>query len=417
MHILFLSDNFPPECNAPATRLYEHAIHWVRKRNQVTVLTCTPNFPDGKVYPGYSNRLYSVENIEGIRVVRVKTYITANKGFLKRILDYISFGVAAFIAGLFQKCPDVIVATSPQLFAALGAWLLSVVRHRPFVFELRDLWPASILAVGAMREGRIINALEKLELFLYRRADSVVCVTQAFRSDLVRRGISEKKITVVLNGVDLSRYEPRSRDPSLSHQYGLLNRFVIGYIGTHGMAHALESVIHAADLLRDRDDICFLFVGAGATRQALIAEAERRQLCNVVFLPSQPKEQMPAVWSLCDVALIHLKDSALFATVIPSKIFEAMGMGLPILIASPMGEASELVISEKAGIWIRPEDPHSLSAQVSKLAESPDQVSQLARQSHSAASRYSRERQAEKMLRVFDSVMAGQGATVADLVH
>lgn len=417
MHILFLSDNFPPERNAPATRLYEHALHWVRNGNEVTVLTCAPNFPDGKVYEGYSNRLYSVEEVNGIRVVRVKTYIAANEGFLKRIMDYMSFGMMAFIAGLFQKRPDVIVATSPQLFAALGAWLLSVVRRRPFVFELRDLWPASIVAVGAMRKSRVINALEKLELFLYRRADSIVSVTQAFKLDLVRRGISEKKITVVLNGVDLSRYAPRSRDTDLSHQYGLQNRFVVGYVGTHGMAHALENVLHAAELLRHRNDVCFLFVGAGATRQALIIEAERRQLRNVAFLPSQPKEQMPAVWSLCDVALIHLKNSPVFATVIPSKIFEAMGMGLPILIASPMGEASELVTAEKAGVWVRAEDPELLSEQVNNLADSREQVLQLGRYSHLAASRYSRERQAKKMLKVFDFVTAGEGAIVADAVR
>jgi len=188
MRILFLSDNFPPESNAPATRLYEHAVHWVRAGHHVTVLTCAPNFPEGKVFPEYRNRWYVVEEVDGIRVVRVKTYITANEGFLKRTLDYMSFMVTAFIVGLFQKRPDVIVATSPQLFAALGAWMLAAVRRRPFIFELRDLWPASIVAVGALQNIRIVLWLEKLELFLYRQGTSVVSVTNAFKANLTERG-------------------------------------------------------------------------------------------------------------------------------------------------------------------------------------------------------------------------------------
>lgn len=416
MHILFVSDNFPPECNAPATRLYEHAIHWVRNHHQVTVLTCAPNFPGGRVYPGYKNRLYSVEEVDGIRVVRVKTFITANEGFARRTLDYLSFGVMALLVGLFQRRPDVIVGTSPQFFAALSAWLLALVRNRTFVFELRDLWPASIVAVGAMKTSRIVNVLESLELFLYRRADSIVTVTKAFKTDLIQRGIRGKKITVVMNGVESGRYTSRGRDLELATRYGLQDKFVVGYVGTHGMAHALENVIRAADMLRHNDNILFLFVGAGASREAVMAEAEKLGLGNVAFVPSQPKELMPAFWSLCDLALVHLKDSPVFSTVIPSKIFEAMGMGLPILMACPAGEASDLVIREGAGVWVPSGNPEVLSETVEDLANNPERVRQLAHYSHLAASRYSREHQAEKMLQVFDMVTAGQGSRIADVV-
>ena len=404
MHILFLSDNFPPETNAPASRLFEHASHWVRLGHQVTVITCAPNFPEGKVFPGYRNRWYAIEEMSGIRVVRVKTYITANEGFLKRTLDYMSFMVAGFCAGLLQKDMQVIVATSPQFFAAVGAWLLALVRRKPFVFELRDLWPASIVTVGAMRESRLIRCLERLELFLYRQAAAVVSVTQAFKADLIQRGIPADKITVVLNGVDRQRYQPRPKDAALAARFGVEGKFVIGYLGTHGMAHALDRVLEAAELLREHQEIVFLFVGAGAERNKLMAIAQSKQLPNVCFIPSQPKELMPNVWSLCDIALIHLKDTPVFGTVIPSKLFEAMGMGLPILLASPEGEASRIVCQTGAGVVVPPEQPALLAEAVLKLDEHPEEVASLRRASYAAAPHFSRTEQAEKMLAVLQAV-------------
>ncbi len=282
MRILFLSDNFPPEGNAPATRLYEHAVRWVRGGHEVTVVTCAPNFPEGRLFDGYRNAWRQVEQMDGIRVVRVKTYITANEGFLRRTLDYLSFMVMGFVMALFERRPDVVVATSPQFFTAIAGWALSVAKWRPFVFELRDLWPASIVAVGAMRKTLVIRLLERLELFLYRRADAIVSVTESFRRDLVARGIDGGKIHVVVNGVDLEKYRSQPRSPELEAELGLRGKFVAGYIGTHGMAHALDKVVEAAALLADRDDIRFLFVGGGADRarvERMVAErglAERR---------------------------------------------------------------------------------------------------------------------------------------------
>jgi colanic acid biosynthesis glycosyl transferase WcaI len=264
MHLVFLTDNFPPETNAPATRGYEHARRWVEAGHRVTVITCAPNFPEGKVYAGYRNRWHQRETIDGIEVVRVKSFIAANKGFAARILDYVSFMLTGSVAALFVQRPDVVLATSPQFFCAVGGWLVAKLRRRPFVFEVRDLWPESIKAVGAMRQGRLIEALEKLELFLYRQASGVVVATEAFRENLRSRGIDPRKITVVRNGVDLTRYAPRERDTQLAEELGLTGKFVVGYLGTHGMAHALHRVVEAAELVRDDPRLHFLFVGGGA---------------------------------------------------------------------------------------------------------------------------------------------------------
>lgn len=404
MRILFLTDNFPPETNAPATRTYEHAVRWVRAGHEVTVITCAPNFPEGKLFAGYTNRWHAVESIDGIRVVRVKTYITANEGFLRRTLDYISFMVTGFVAGLFEKRPDVIVATSPQFFCALGGWLLSVFRWRPFVFELRDLWPASIIAVGAMRRSLVIRMLEKIELFLYRRAAVIVTVTEAFREDLRARGIDAQKIRVVRNGVDLARYRPQPRAAELAREFGLDGKFVAGYLGTHGMAHALDKVLAATALLRERSDIAFFFAGSGAARADVERIVAAQHLPNVRLIPRQPKERMPALWSLCDCTIVPLRDTPVFATVIPSKIFEAMAMGVPIVMSLPDGEATSIVRRTGAGVCVAPEDPRALADAIGELADDAQRIAQLRGAALKAAPDFSRDTQAERMLVILRSV-------------
>jgi len=416
VNILFLTENFPPESNAAATRVYERALYWVQGGHRVTIITSAPNFPEGKLFAGYQNKWRHVESMDGIRVVRVKTYIAANRGVLHRILDFVSFGVTAFLAGLREPRPDVVAATSPQFFAAVAGWALGAVRRLPFVFELGDLWPASISAVGAMKPSLGLRLVEKMELFLYRRSACVAALTHAFKDNLIRRGIDGDKISVVINGVDLPRYGPRSKDDERTRGWGLDGKFIVGYIGTHGMAHALMNVVDAAERLINRDDIRFLFVGAGAERDALMAAAAARGLTNVVFQPRQPKEDMPAIWSVCDVALVHLKDSPAFAEVIPSKIFEAEGMGLPVLLAAPEGEASRIVSSDGCGRHVAAEDPDALADAVTALADDPEGRKIYAAASLAAAPLHSREMQAEQMLAVLDAAARGQGDTVGRAV-
>ena len=417
MKILFLTENFPPETNAAATRVYERALYWVRDGHQVTILTCAPNFPQGKLFDGWENKWRQVQHMDGLRVVRVKTYISANEGFAKRTLDFVSFMATAYGAGLFEDRPDVVISTSPQFFAAVGGWALAASRRVPFVFELGDLWPRSITAVGAMKQSPVIRALERLELFLYRRSAAVIALTRAFKDDLTRRAIDPRKVAVVINGVDLPRYAPRPRDAELAAAWGLTDKFVLGYVGTHGMAHGLINVLDAAERLKDDDRIRFLFVGAGAERQMLMDQAAQRGLTNVVFQGMQPKEMMPRIWSLCDVALVHLKDDPAFAEVIPSKIFEAMGMGLPLLLVAPEGEASRIVIDDHAGLWVPAAQPRKLAAAAQALAGDDAHRAELAAASLAAAPRHSREYQAKRYMDVLDLVVAGAGPTRAGTIE
>lgn len=402
MHILFLADNFPPEGNAIASRVYERACYWVKWGHQVTVITSVPNFPEGRVYPGYVNKFYQVENMDGIKVVRVKTFIAANRGFVLRTIDFLSYIFPALCAGLWQKKPDVVIATSPQFFVGITAWLIALCKRKPFILEVADIWPASIVGVGAMRKSTLISALEKLELFLYRRADAIVVLTSAFKKNLTSRHVPADKISVVINGVDLLKYAPQSRDDALAGYYGISKEtLVVGYLGTHGMAHALENVLHTATQLNEYN-ILFLFVGAGAYRDALIAYAKKNNIKNVKFIPAQPKGKILNFWSLCDIALVHLKNDPVFAEVIPSKIFEAMGMGLPILLAAPEGEASAIVKQDRVGIWVPAEEPPALANAILTLRDENTRRT-YAENSRARAYFYSRERQARDMLTVIES--------------
>ena len=400
MHILFLSDNFPPEGNAPATRTYEHVREWVKKGHKVTVITCAPNFPEGKVFDGYENKWLAKTAYEGIDVWRVKTYITANEGFLKRTLDFISFMLSSFIFGLFTKKVDVVIGTSPQFFTVNSAWALAKLKRIPFVFELRDIWPASITAVGAMKKSKVISVLEKIEMFLYRQADLIVSVTNSFKTELVERNVDENKIEVVLNGVDLSKYAPAERKAeSFATRFSLEDKFVVGYIGTHGLAHALDKVIEAAQILEHKaPDIAFVFAGGGAAKPQIEKLVEENKLSNVVMIDRQPKEKMPELWSLCDVSLISLKDTPLFKTVIPSKIFESMGMGLPMIFSGPLGEASDIISQSSSGVIVKPEDPDALAEAILDLWRSQVQLKTIKSSSYQAAQQYDRRNLSLSML-------------------
>lgn len=363
MHILFLSDNFPPEVNAPASRTYEHCREWVNAGHKVTVITCAPNFPKGKVFDGYRNRLWQKETVANVDVIRVWSFITANEGFARRILDYLSYMATAILAAPFVRGVDIVVGTSPQLFTACAAYVVGAYKRVPYVFELRDLWPESIRAVGAMKDSPWLDRLERLELFLYRKAAAVISVTHSFRDNLIARGIDGNKVHVVTNGVDTERFHPQDRDETLAAELGLQGKFVAGYIGTHGMAHGLDTLLRAAarlQLLPDGDIYRIVFLGDGAAKAELVRKASDMALDNVVFIDTVPKDQVTRYWSLLDVAIIHLKKTDLFKTVIPSKLFECMAMGLPVL-HGVAGESAEIVQEHGVGVVFPPEDDKALS--------------------------------------------------------
>lgn len=392
MHILFLTDNFPPEVNAPASRTYEHAKEWVKAGEKVTVITCAPNFPSGRVYAGYRNKIWQSEIVDGIRVIRVWSFIAANEGFYKRILDYISYMFTSFIASFFVSKVDVVVGTSPQFFTVVSAWMVAGFKRVPFVFELRDLWPESVRAVGAMQETRMLHYFEKLELFLYSRADAIVPVTHSFKHNLESRGVDAAKIHVITNGVDTEKFNYRGKDLTLLKDLGLEGKFVAGYIGTHGMSHRLENILEAAKLTQDHEhgkNIQFIFLGEGAAKEKITLLARELGLKNIAFLDNVRKDEVVRYWSILDLAIINLKKNEAFKSVIPSKMFEAMGMGIPILHAVH-GESAEIVLSTGAGIVVEPENSKLLSEEILRLSRNLNTLEEMSQNGQAASLKFDR---------------------------
>ncbi len=408
LNILFLTDNFPPERNVPAMRTWEHVSRWVKDGHKVTIITTAPNFPQGKPLAGYTNRWYMKEDMGGVTVIRVKSYIAANEGFLKRILDYVSFMVTGGIVAMFQKRPDILITTSPQFFCAVAGWVVSRLRRLPWIFELRDLWPASIVAVGAMKEGIAIKTLYWMEMSMYRAADRVIAVTKGLKQDLVDRGIPSDKIVVVRKGADTNRFTPRPKDATFVEKFGLQGKFVVGYYGTIGMGAGVQTAVDAGRVPRDRgrDDIVIMLAGAGAEYDEVEKSIQEQGLTNVKLLPPFDQADMPAVWSLLDAAIVMMKDRPLFRATISSKTFEALAMGMPVIMSLPAGEATGLVDEYGFGINVLPENPEDMANAIQKLADDPALTKALGQKALEASRDFSRERSAGLVMDVVQDVMA-----------
>lgn len=404
MRILFLSDNFPPEVNAPATRTFEHCSEWVKQGAEVTVITCFPNFPRGVLYEGYRNRWRKVEYINGIRVIRVWSYITANEGFIKRTFDYVSFGVMAFLHGLFVKT-DVMIATSPQFFAAMAGRALSFWKRKPWIMEVRDLWPESIKTVGAMSDNFIIRHFEKEERWCYRSATCIVPVTDSFKREIIKKGIPEEKIKVVTNGANFSLFSPRPKDEQLIAELGLEGKKILGYIGTLGMAHKMEYILECAKKLKTTNPgFHFLLMGDGAEKREILNKVVSEQITNVTIHDAVPKQEVPRYLSILDAAIINLKKSDLFKTVIPSKIFESSAMQIPILLGVD-GEARSVLGKYGAGLYYEPENEEDFIAKAQYLLAPDTNRQQFVDGCDRLAHAYDRRNLALKMYKIIEDIV------------
>lgn len=407
MDILFLTDNFPPETNAPANRTKDHVDLWTAAGHRVTVVTGVPNFPRGIVFDGYRNLPVQRETVDGIDVVRVWTYIAPNRGFARRILDYVSFMTTASLAALALPRPDVVVATSPQFFTAVAGLLVGTLRGRPWVFEVRDLWPESIRAVGAMRDSAVLDRLEGLAGWMYRRADLVVPVTEAFRTHLLGRGVPDERIRVVTNGIDARTVTVATGRNEVRRRHGIPeDAFVAAYVGTVGMAHGLGTVVDAARWAADDRSLHFAIMGEGADKEAVRERIAAERLGNLTLIDAGPRQDAFDLMAASDVSLVVLRDTPLFETVIPSKIFESMALRRPILLGV-RGESRRIVVDRcRAGVAFPPENVDGLLGGLRALRDDPDLARRLGDNGRAAVERdYSRRSRAEAMLDALERVV------------
>ena len=373
---------------------------------RVTVITCAPNFPKGQVFDGYKNKLWQVEYISGIRVIRVWTYMAPNEGVVRRTFDYLSFMVSAVFASLFVRKIDLVVGTSPQFFTVCAAYVVARLKRLPWIFELRDMWPASISSVGALRSKSVGRLLTQIEEFLYSRASAIVPVTDSFKDNLVSRGIAPHKIFVVTNGVDADFFSGDIACSNISEQFRLHEKFVVGYLGTIGMAHGLETLVEAAAKMQQSEGfeaVHFLIIGEGAQKNELRQKINEKKLQNISVCSGIAKREVPAHLALMDVGVVHLKKSEVFDSVIPSKIFEYMTMGIPILHCVP-GESAKIVVEGEAGLFVAPEDPEDLVCAIKKIYLDCELRHALGAKGVVVAQKYDRRKLASKMLRVCSEI-------------
>jgi glycosyltransferase involved in cell wall biosynthesis len=368
LRIIFFSHYFPPEVNAPANRTHEHCREWVRTGHEVHVVTCVPSHPLGRPFPGFKRRWYQHERVDGIHVHRVWTYLAPNRGVFRRTLNYLSFVPMAVLRALKLGRFDIAIGTSPQFFCAAATGVFGWISATPWVFELRDLWPESIAAVGAMRRSLALRLIERFELRLYREAAAVVCVTESFIRALTARGIPEAKLHFVPNGIDPDFWRSTA-GPEERRAMGVqANQLLACYVGTIGLAHGLGTVLQAAAILRDSEpNIRVVIVGDGAELSTLKDLAAEQRLTNVTFTGLVPRKRVPGILSAADLALVTLKPTPVFKTVLPSKMFEAMAAGVPILLAVD-GEARATLERAAAGLYVPPSDAGALAEAMKRLA-------------------------------------------------
>lgn len=375
--ILYVSQYFPPEMGAPAARVSELSRAWAEQGHEVRVLTGFPNHPTGVVPPEYRGRIRMRERWGPVEVLRTWIYATPNRGVVRRSLAFVSFAASSVGLGTLEphvRDAEVVVATSPQFLCAVSGWVLSRLLRVPYVLEIRDLWPASVVEVGALSARHpVVLALEQVERFLYEQADLLVSVTDSFCEVWTEQGIDPAKMRVIKNGVDLRRFQPGPRQGEARCALGLgEDDFLVSYIGTHGMAQRLDTLLDAAERLRDDPRIHVLLVGEGAERARLMAEAQARGLSNLRFLGQQPRDAIPGLIAASDLVAVILREAPLFEKVIPSKMFEIMGCARPIVLGV-RGEAEALLREAGAGWVVPPEDPDALAEAIRLAKADPEE--------------------------------------------
>ena len=382
---------YAPEDVSAAVLITELATDLVRRGHQVAFITGAPNYPQGRVFAGYSNRAYRVEWLEGVRVVRTWSYISPSKDFWPRLLHYGTYSASAFYGGLFAGKPDVIVSYSPPLPLGVSAWLLSRLWRVPWVLELEDLYPDAAVAAGVLRNRRVIAFFSAMERFLYRHATHISVISESFRTNLDRKGVPAEKMTLIPVWADPDIVRPLPKENRFRHRLGLSGKLVVMYAGNLGLTSCLEDVIDAAKLLKEAADICFVIVGEGVKKDNLAAMAQDAALTNVMFLPYQPREVFPEMLAAADVGLVTLNHSSASSS-LPSKIFNVMASARPILAVAPLdSEFAHLVEDGHCGMVIPPEHPARLADVLLGLRGQADVLAEMGQNGRSQLeSRFSR---------------------------
>jgi glycosyltransferase involved in cell wall biosynthesis len=382
---LLIHQAFASKDEPGGTRHYELGRRLVADGHSFTVIASGISYQTGRRFLQKKPASRSIE--DGIVVRRAPTYPASGRGLAARVLSFLSFMISSFAVGATEPRPDVIIGTTPQMFQALSAWLLAVIHRRPFLLEVRDLWPDFAIDLGLLKNPILIRLLRGLESFLYRRADHLLVNSPAYRTYLVQKGVAAGKISFIANGADPEMFDPDGRGDEFRTNHGLDGKFVITYAGAIGIPNDIDCLLRAATTLRDRDDIQILIVGDGKERMRLEQRAARIHLSNVTFLPAVPKSEMREVLAASDVCVGILKNIPAFKTTYPNKVFDYMAAGRPTLLAID-GVIREVVESADGGVFVPPGDAAALSHAICALADHPEEARAMGKRARTYVARH-----------------------------
>ncbi len=380
MKILLLSRYFPPEIGTAANLFYELARGLADRGHKVNVVTGFPWYNLKSVPAKYRGRLFMKEDMGRVHVTRLAFPVFGPKK-IKLAVGHLTAPLTSFWGGLLSEKPDVVFIYSPPLFMGVSGWLLNLFRGVPFIMGVQDLHPQCYIDQGVLKNTLLIYLLETLEKFCYRRASLITVHSTGNRRHIVDiKGIDGRKVKVLANWIDTDEMKPLPRENEFSGKYDLNGKFIVGYAGTLGMSQGLLSVIEAARILRDRDEIEFFIVGDGIEKENLKNRVKEYDLKNVRFLDIQPKSVYPYVVASSDVGLVTL-NSRVRTPVVPSKILSLMAAARPVLASMPLeGDAPKLISKSGCGICIGPEDPKLLAEKILFLSANPDICADFSRQ-------------------------------------
>ena len=363
MRVIFLTITFYPEPNA--IHGLPLAKHLAARGYDIKVLTSFPQYPIGRIYPGYRMRPWQWETIDGIPILRVPIYPSHDTSAIRRILTYLSFAFTASTIGVaLIGSADLVYLYDPPATNGLASLILKVFRRTPIVHDIADIWPETVIQSGMIRGERtkkIVNSvLGTWCKFLYRQADVVTVLSPGFKQLLIERGVPDNKVKVIKNWADEATFKPVDPDPNLARELGFEGHFNVVYAGNLGVYQGIETVIKAAALIKDHQKIQVVIVGIGPKQEELKKLASKIGATNVLFLGRRPYEEMPKINSLADVLLIHLKDHVFLHATIPGKTQVSLASGRPIIMAV-RGDAAEIVREARAGIVCEPENPSEMA--------------------------------------------------------
>jgi colanic acid biosynthesis glycosyl transferase WcaI len=377
MHILILALCYAPEEVSAAVLVTELATDLVKKGHCVTIITGAPSYPYGKVFPGYKNKLYQTEFIDGVKVIRVWSWISFKRTYWRRIIYYATFTFFSFLGGLSEKNVDIIDCFSPPLPLGFIAWMLSLLYQKPWILQLEDIFPDAAISLGVIKNKWAIKILYTLERFIYQRANHISIIAESFRKNLLRKNVPPEKMTLIPVWADANIVQPQTKENLFRKEFGLAGKFVILYAGNMGMTSCLEDIIDAADLLRANQDIVFLLVGEGVKKEFLQAQAQEKGEENVIFLPYQPREKYPEMMATADISLVTLNSQAC-ETSLPSKVFNIMASGRAIMaVTTPTSDLAKLVEDGHCGFVISPGKPEKMAEVILDMVKRPEDLEEM----------------------------------------